>query len=101
MDLDQVKEILRPKDVRMGVMEVDADNCTSCGLCVDNCPFKCWEMEEGGHPELRDDYICFSCCNCMVACPTDAISIVEPYHVSGGFWAVSYTHLTLPTTPYV
>jgi nitroreductase len=44
-------------------------------------------MEEGGHPELRDDYICFSCCNCMVACPTEAISLVEPYHVTSGFWA--------------
>jgi len=87
MDLDQLKEIVRPKDVRMGVMEVDVDDCTSCGLCVDNCPLKCWEMEEGGTPELKDEYECFSCYNCMVACPTDAISIVEAYHVTGGFWA--------------
>jgi nitroreductase/NAD-dependent dihydropyrimidine dehydrogenase PreA subunit len=78
---------VRPKDVKMGVMEVDPDSCTSCGLCVDNCPFKCWEMEEGGCPELKDEYECFSCYNCMVACPTDAISIVEPYHATGGFWA--------------
>ena len=93
MEWDQLKEIVRPKDVHTGVMEVDPDSCTSCGLCVDNCPFKCWEMEEGGYPELRDEYVCFSCCNCMVACPTDAISIVEPYHVSGGFWATEPHHL--------
>ena len=24
-----------------------------------------------------------------------------PLSAAGGFWAVSYTHLTLPTTPYV
>jgi nitroreductase/NAD-dependent dihydropyrimidine dehydrogenase PreA subunit len=87
MDLDQLKEIVRPKDVHMGVMEVDVDNCTSCGLCVDNCPFSCWEMEEGGYPQLKGEYECFSCYNCMVACPTDAISIVEAYNVTSGFWA--------------
>jgi len=87
MDLDQLKDIVRPKEVHSGVMKVDASRCTRCGLCVDNCPFKCWEMMEDGHPALRGDYICFSCCNCMVACPTDAISIVETYRVTGGFWA--------------
>ena len=86
MDPDQLKQIVRPKDVQMGVMEVDEDKCTSCGLCVDNCPFKCWTMEEGGTPELKDEYECFSCSNCMVACPTDAISIAETYHAKSGFW---------------
>jgi nitroreductase/NAD-dependent dihydropyrimidine dehydrogenase PreA subunit len=86
MDQDQLKDIVRPKDAQMGVMEVDEEKCTSCGLCVDNCPFKCWTMEEGGIPELKDDYACFSCSNCMVACPTDAISIADVYHVKSGFW---------------
>ena len=86
MDPDQLKEIVRPKDVEMGVMEVDEEKCTSCGLCVDNCPFKCWTMEEGGTPELKEDYACFSCSNCMVCCPTDAISIAETYHAKSGFW---------------
>jgi nitroreductase/NAD-dependent dihydropyrimidine dehydrogenase PreA subunit len=87
MDTDKLREIVRPTEVRKGVLEVDVENCNSCGLCVDNCPFKCWELNEDGHPELREDYICFSCSNCMVACPTDAISITETYHVTGGFWA--------------
>jgi nitroreductase/NAD-dependent dihydropyrimidine dehydrogenase PreA subunit len=87
MDLDQLRDIVRPKDVHRGIMAVDPEKCTSCGLCVDNCPFKCWQIGEDGQPELRDDYICFSCCNCMVACPTEAISLVEPYHVTNGFWA--------------
>jgi len=87
MEWDQLKEIVRPEGVHPGVMEVDEDSCTSCGLCVDNCPFKCWEMADSGYPELRDEYVCFSCCNCMVACPTDAISIADTYHVTGSYWA--------------
>jgi nitroreductase/NAD-dependent dihydropyrimidine dehydrogenase PreA subunit len=87
MEWDQLKEIVRPKDVHPGVMEVDEESCTSCGLCVKNCPFKCWEMGEDGYPQLRNRYVCFTCCNCMVACPAEAISIVDRYHVSSGFWA--------------
>ena len=86
MDPDQLRDIVRPKDVQMGVMEVDEEKCTSCGLCVANCPFRCWTMEEGGIPELKEDYACFSCSNCMVVCPTDAISIAEVYHAKSGFW---------------
>ena len=84
---DDLKDMLRPSGVHMGVMRADPDKCTSCGLCLQNCPFKCWEMSESGYPKLREGYICFTCSNCMVACATDAISIVAPYHVSGGFWA--------------
>ena len=36
---------------------------------------------------MEIDYVCFTCSNCMVACPTDAISIADTYHVSDGFWA--------------
>jgi nitroreductase/NAD-dependent dihydropyrimidine dehydrogenase PreA subunit len=86
MDSDRVKEIVRPQNVQMGVMEVDTENCTKCELCVENCPFKCWQMTEDGYPELKDEYECFSCYNCMVVCPTEAISIAESYHVTDGFW---------------
>ena len=95
MEWDQLKEIVRPEGVHPGVLEVDPESCTSCGLCIDNCPFKCWEMEEGGTPELRDGYVCFSCCNCMVACPTDAISLVEPYHVTESYWVTEPGKLPL------
>lgn len=87
MASEDVKQILRPENVHMGVMAVDKDVCTSCGLCIDNCPFKCWEMGEDEYPKLKDEYQCFSCSNCMVACPVDAISMVETYHVKDGFWA--------------
>jgi len=88
MSWDDVKDILRPEGVHMGVMQVDKDICTSCGTCISNCPFRAWEMGEDEYPKLKDGYECFSCYNCMVACPVEAISIVEPYHADpGGFWS--------------
>ena len=89
MSWEDVKSILRPENVHMGVMEVDAELCTSCGLCIENCPFRCWEKGEDDVPKLKDDYACFSCYNCAVVCPVEAISIEETYHVDDGYWATS------------
>ncbi|MBW2061632.1 MAG: nitroreductase family protein [Deltaproteobacteria bacterium] len=87
MAWEDLKEIFRPETVHMGIMAVDEEECTSCGLCIENCPFRAWEMDENDIPRLKDVYECFSCYNCMVACPVEAISIVESYHVDSGFYA--------------
>jgi len=71
----------------MGVMAVDKEKCTKCGLCLENCPFRVWETDEDGFPRQKEEYECFSCYNCMVPCATDAISIVDAYHVDEGFYA--------------
>ncbi|MBL7174213.1 MAG: nitroreductase family protein [Desulfobacteraceae bacterium] len=81
---EELEPMFRPKNVHMGVMEVDPDKCNQCGLCLDNCPFRCWETDENEIPRMKEVYACFSCYNCMVACPEDAISIVDTYHVDDG-----------------
>jgi len=88
MPWEDVKDILRPNmdDIHMGVMKVDEDKCTKCELCIQNCPFQCWEKNDEGYPILKEDYACFSCYNCMVACPNDAISIIDSYHVNAGIF---------------
>jgi nitroreductase/ferredoxin len=91
MSWEDVKEVFRPESVRMGVMKADPKKCTrprgsSCQLCWENCPFRAWGLVEGQEPRLVDNHVCFSCYNCQVACPRDAISMVEPYHVEKGFW---------------
>jgi nitroreductase/ferredoxin len=87
MDWEELRPIFRPETVHMGVMKVDTEECNKCGLCIQNCPFRAWEADEDGLPRLKDSYECFSCYNCMVACPLDAVSIVETYHVDKGFYA--------------
>jgi nitroreductase/NAD-dependent dihydropyrimidine dehydrogenase PreA subunit len=87
MPWEDLKPIFRPETVHMGVMAVDKEKCTKCGLCLENCPFRAWETDEDGFPRQKQEYECFSCYNCMVPCATDAISIVEAYHVDDGFYA--------------
>ncbi|MHA1527047.1 MAG: nitroreductase family protein [Promethearchaeota archaeon] len=88
MSWEKFQKVLRPdmSNIHMGVMRVDQSKCNKCGLCLQNCPFRAWEYDEVGFPALKEQYACFSCFNCKVACPNDAIIIVEPYHVTDGFW---------------
>jgi nitroreductase/NAD-dependent dihydropyrimidine dehydrogenase PreA subunit len=94
MAWEDVKQMLRPQGVHMGVMRSDAKKCTrtrgsSCQLCWDNCALRSWELVEGQEPRMAAGHACISCHNCMVACPRNAISIVESYHVDSGFFATS------------
>lgn len=86
MQWEQARPILRPENVHMGMMAIDEDMCTKCGLCVENCPFRAWEVGEDEVPRIKAGHACFSCYNCMVACPVGAISIVSPYTVDDGYW---------------
>ena len=89
MPWKDVKPILRPdfdEEVHMGIMEVDKNKCNKCGLCIQNCPFLCWKEDKEGFPVLKDEYACFSCYNCTIPCPVDAVKIVATYHVHSGFW---------------
>jgi alkylation response protein AidB-like acyl-CoA dehydrogenase/nitroreductase/NAD-dependent dihydropyrimidine dehydrogenase PreA subunit len=96
---EEFRPMLRPTGVHVGVMIADPDKCTSCGLCLLNCPFKCWEMDENEVPKMKDENACFSCFNCMVSCPVEAISIVKPYHADESFFDVGYPQVKMPFQP--
>jgi nitroreductase/NAD-dependent dihydropyrimidine dehydrogenase PreA subunit len=93
---EELKPMLRPEGIVNGMMNVDPDKCTSCGLCIQNCPFRCWEMGKDEIPRLKSGYACFSCFNCMVACPVDAISIIQTYKVEGGYWDTGFPPVKMP-----
>jgi nitroreductase/NAD-dependent dihydropyrimidine dehydrogenase PreA subunit len=84
MTWEALEPMFRPSGVHMGVMKADAEKCTQCGLCLENCPFRAWELDENEIPKMKAEYECFSCYNCMVVCPTGAISIDQSYYVEDG-----------------
>jgi len=96
---EELKPLFRPSGVQNGEMKVDPDKCTGCGLCRENCPFKCWEVGENKIARLKDGYACFSCSNCVVACPVNAISIVSTYAVEGGYYDTGYPPVKMPKEP--
>ena len=49
--------------------KVDADKCTQCGTCAQECPVAAIHLDP--YPQFGDS--CFDCFNCIRLCPEDAI----------------------------
>lgn len=96
---EELQPILRPTGVVQGEMAFDPDKCVSCGLCIENCVFKCLEMGEDDVPRMKNGHGCFSCFNCIAACPSEAVSIVGTYHVEDGFYETGHPPVCLPRLP--
>ena len=58
------------------IIEIDAEKCTGCGLCVTACHEGAIGLVNGKAKLLRDDY-CDGLGDCLPACPTGAITFVE------------------------
>lgn len=66
----------------MSLVGVDADRCTLCGACLDECPFRLLEMEsEGALPSPRAipgrsaQERCINCGHCTAVCPEAALTV--------------------------
>lgn len=57
----------------MGKPVVDADNCTACGICVDECPTSALDLEDVAVLARPDD--CTECGTCEEVCPNEAIKL--------------------------
>jgi MinD superfamily P-loop ATPase len=52
--------------------EIDADRCTGCGLCKENCRF---DAISGGNGFKVDPFACEGCGVCEAVCPANAVSL--------------------------
>ena len=58
------------------VIQIDAEKCTGCRLCVDACHEGALGIVDGRAVLLRDDF-CDGMGDCLPACPADALSFIE------------------------
>ncbi|UCD57786.1 MAG: nitroreductase family protein [Candidatus Hydrogenedentota bacterium] len=77
-------DMFRPK-VHWGKIDVDAEKCTGCGQCTDNCPGNVPQLDENEKAYMGREE-CISCSNCAVTCPTEAISLKESFFIEEGFY---------------
>jgi ferredoxin len=56
------------------VAVVNADECTGCGTCVDECPVEAISLNDKDVAVVNADE-CTECGACVDACPVEAISM--------------------------
>jgi Fe-S-cluster-containing hydrogenase component 2 len=56
-------------------MQVNAEQCTGCGACVEICPNGAIQLSEG--IAVLDQAACTQCQSCVDACPIGAITAIE------------------------
>jgi Pyruvate/2-oxoacid:ferredoxin oxidoreductase delta subunit len=49
--------------------------CTACGICVDDCPSACFDLEDVVKFTRKDD--CIECGICADSCPSAAITMAD------------------------
>ncbi len=56
--------------------KIDVDECSACGICVDNCPNGVLDLnDDNAYVTNEDD--CDSCGTCQEECPMEAIAVEE------------------------
>ncbi|MCB0112556.1 MAG: 4Fe-4S binding protein [Caldilineaceae bacterium] len=73
------EDIALSDDLPLAVVEVDAEECSACGLCAQFCPTGALSLiqeEEAFHLNFQPS-ICLDCGICAVVCPEDAIAFGE------------------------
>ncbi len=76
--------ILNPIHTTNFLPEIDVNNCTGCGKCVNICPVEAMSLISANDPKkpnrkiatLNTD-ICLGCGLCVRACPTNTIELVQ------------------------
>jgi len=71
----------------MGLITVDAEKCTHCGNCLEECPFRLLEMKtKDSLPAPREIEVrsaeqrCINCGHCMAVCPVGALTLHGSSH---------------------
>lgn len=67
--------------LQVGAVDVDAERCKGCGLCVDECPAQTLRLSEGlnkrgfNHSEQAHPERCIGCASCALICPDACITV--------------------------
>ena len=98
---EDLKPMLRPTGIVSGVMKVDPEKCDELRsvyariVCSD-----AGSLDEDKIPQMKEGTLsAFPASNCMMACPKDAISIVQPFEVKDAFFDTEFPAIKMPLEP--
>ncbi|MCL4368742.1 MAG: ferredoxin family protein [Actinobacteria bacterium] len=65
----------RSKKRKPSEIVIYRDWCKACGICIEFCPTRVFEVGEGGEPIVAHPEECISCDLCELLCPDFAITL--------------------------
>jgi len=90
----------------MGLLTIDADKCTHCGTCLEECPFRLLEMKTSDDlPSPKEIEVrsaeerCINCGHCMAVCPAGALTLNCAFHSGMGAPASQNPEDCVPIRP--
>jgi 2-oxoglutarate ferredoxin oxidoreductase subunit delta len=58
-----------------GLVQMDLELCKACGVCIELCPDKVFDIDQLGYPVLARPEDCSQCLLCELHCPDFAIEV--------------------------
>lgn len=66
-----------------GHIEIDIDDCISCGMCVRSCPCGTLSVDRNAGTWSIDRFDCIACGFCVEKCPKKCLHMVKGYQTPG------------------
>lgn len=81
----------------MGRVEIDADECSGCRLCLRACPVSALEMTSAKKARmLGENAACIACGDCVAICKPGAVRLSRPLTYVGLYKHIGRGRLELP-----
>jgi len=86
-----------PDQINNGLVEVDGDKCTGCGMCVKACPADALFLENK-LSKMRPPGVneCMGCGDCSAICPEEAIVLIKGVEYSAYFKTIDRGSMVKP-----
>ena len=82
-----------------GHIEIDADNCILCGMCMRSCPPGAIKVDRPGGKWSINGYDCVQCGYCVEKCPKKCLDIVAGYTTPAGKKEIREVDVEVPPPP--
>ncbi len=73
------------EDLNLGVVAIDQDSCSGCGLCVPVCVGRAIEMVDKKARMVTDFPLCMSCGDCVAICPENSVKLIKFFELKRSF----------------
>ena len=65
------------EDIILGMVEIDQETCSGCGLCVPACAGNAIEMVDKKARMVKELPLCMGCGDCVAICPDKSITVTR------------------------